>query len=60
MKGTDSNLASLTDSEHARFYTVTLDGSRGHVGDAFYRNTAFAAEIERRVLAMEAQQYGNA
>jgi len=50
MKGTDPNLASLTDAELADFFEVTLDGSRGHVGDAFYRNLHFAAEIDRRVL----------
>ena len=50
MKRTDPNLASLTDAELADFFEVTLDGSRGHVGDAFYRNPDFAAEIDRRVL----------
>jgi hypothetical protein len=50
MKGTDPNLASLTDAELAQFFEVTLDGSRGYVGDAFYRNLAFAAEIDRRVM----------
>lgn len=50
MKGTDLNLASLTDAELVQFFEVTLDNSRGHIGDAFYRNLAFAAEIDRRVL----------
>lgn len=50
MKRTDSNLASLTDTELAEFFEVTLDGSRGHIGDAFYQNLDFAAEIDRRVL----------
>ena len=50
MKRTDPNLTSLTDAELADFFEVTLDGSRGHVGDAFYRNLHFAAEIDRRVL----------
>jgi len=54
VKAADPNLASLTDGELAEFYEATLDGSRGHVGDAFYRNLAFAAEIDRRVL----QSYG--
>ena len=50
MKRTDPNLTSLTDAELADFFEVTLDGSRGHVGDAFYRNPNFVAEIDRRVL----------
>ena len=50
MKRTDPNLTSLTDAELADFFEVTLEGSRGHVGDAFYRNIDFAVEIDRRVL----------
>jgi len=50
MKSTDPNLDSLTDAELAQFFEVTLDGSRRYVGEAFYRNLAFAAEIDRRVL----------
>jgi hypothetical protein len=38
---------------------VTLDGSRGQIGYAFYRLADFAAEIDRRVREMEAQQDGN-
>jgi hypothetical protein len=49
VRAADANLASLTDGELAEFYEATLDGTRGHVGDAFYRNVAFAAEIDRRV-----------
>lgn len=54
MKRTDPNLTSLTDAELAQFFEVTLDGSRGHVGDAFYRNLDFATEIDRRVM----ERYG--
>jgi hypothetical protein len=46
----DPYLASLTDSELAEFYAVTLGGDRGCVEGVFYRNADFGGEIDRRVL----------
>jgi hypothetical protein len=41
-------LEALTDSELSHFYECTFDGSPGCVGGKFWKNAAFAAEIDRR------------